>query len=51
MKKTPLKLEKIGKTNINVLFVGLLLPGGVFIPIIWENPRQALTPTKQNASA
>lgn len=28
---------KIGKTNINVLFVGLLLPGGVFIPIIWEN--------------
>lgn len=28
---------KIGKININVLFVGLLLPNGVFIPIIWEN--------------
>jgi len=27
---------KIGKININVLFVGLLLPNGVFIPIIWE---------------
>jgi len=27
---------KIGKVNINVLFVGLLLPNGVFIPIIWE---------------
>ena len=27
---------KIGKTNINVLFVCLLLPNGVFIPIIWE---------------
>ena len=28
---------KIGKMNINVLFVGLLLPNGVFVPIIWEN--------------
>ncbi len=28
---------KIGKININVLFVGLLLPNGVFIPIIWKN--------------
>lgn len=28
---------KIGKININVLFVGLLLPNGVFIPIIWES--------------
>jgi hypothetical protein len=28
---------KIGKININVLFIGLLLPNGVFIPIIWEN--------------
>lgn len=27
---------KIGKLNINVLFVGLLLPNGVFIPVIWE---------------
>lgn len=27
---------KIGKTNINVLFIGLILPNGVFIPIIWE---------------
>ncbi len=28
---------KIGKININVLFVGLLLPNGIFIPIIWKN--------------
>jgi hypothetical protein len=28
---------KIGDVNINVLFVGLLLPNGIFIPIIWEN--------------
>lgn len=27
---------KIGKININVLFVGLLLPNGIFIPILWE---------------
>lgn len=28
---------KIGKININVLFVGLLLPNKIFIPIIWQN--------------
>lgn len=28
---------KIGKININVLFVGLLLPNQIFIPIIWQN--------------
>lgn len=28
---------KIGKININVLFVGLLLPNGIFIPIIWKS--------------
>lgn len=28
---------KIGQVNINVLFVGLLLPNGIFIPVIWEN--------------
>ncbi len=28
---------KIGIININVLFVGLLLPNGVFVPIIWKN--------------
>jgi len=28
---------KIGQFNINVLFVGLLLPCGVFIPIIWQS--------------
>jgi hypothetical protein len=27
---------KIGKANINVLFIGLLLPNGVFIPILWQ---------------
>lgn len=27
---------KIGKANINVLFVGLLLPNGAFIPIVWK---------------
>lgn len=27
---------KIGKTNVNVLFIGLLLPNGVFIPILWQ---------------
>jgi len=27
---------KIGKVNINVLFVGLLLPNGAFIPIVWK---------------
>lgn len=27
---------KIGGSNINVLFIGLLLPNGVFIPVIWQ---------------
>lgn len=27
---------KIGKTNINILFIGLLLPNGLFIPVLWE---------------
>lgn len=27
---------KIGSKNINVLFIGLLLPNGIFIPILWE---------------
>lgn len=27
---------KIGAININVLFIGLLLPNGIFIPIVWE---------------
>jgi Transposase DDE domain len=27
---------KIGDYNINVLFLGLLLPSGVFIPVLWE---------------
>lgn len=27
---------KIGKSNINVLFIGLLLPNGIFIPILWQ---------------
>lgn len=26
---------KIAKANINVLFIGLLLPGGVFVPVLW----------------
>lgn len=26
---------KIARTNINVLFIGLLLPGGVFVPVLW----------------
>ncbi|NUQ26615.1 MAG: hypothetical protein HUU34_21930, partial [Saprospiraceae bacterium] len=26
---------KIGQVNINVLFIGLLLPGGVFVPVLW----------------
>jgi len=28
---------KIGEKNINILAVGLLLPNGCFIPIIWKN--------------
>lgn len=27
---------KIGTTNINVLYIGLILPNGIFIPILWE---------------
>lgn len=27
---------KIGRNNINVLFIGLLLPNGIFIPVLWE---------------
>jgi len=27
---------KIGTKNINVLFIGLLLPNGTFIPILWQ---------------
>jgi hypothetical protein len=27
---------KIGDYNINVLFLGLLLPSGTFIPVLWE---------------
>ena len=27
---------KIGRTNINVLYIGLILPNGIFIPILWE---------------
>lgn len=27
---------KIGGNNINVLFIGLLLPNGIFIPVIWQ---------------
>jgi hypothetical protein len=27
---------KIADTNVNVLFVGLLLPGGVFVPVLWK---------------
>ncbi len=26
---------KIVQQNVNVLFIGLLLPGGVFVPILW----------------
>ncbi|MEZ4958534.1 MAG: transposase [Saprospiraceae bacterium] len=26
---------KIAQVNINVLFIGLLLPGGVFVPVLW----------------
>lgn len=27
---------KIGAININVLYIGLILPNGIFIPILWE---------------
>ena len=27
---------KIGTTNINVLYIGLILPNGIFIPILWQ---------------
>jgi len=27
---------KIGSTNINVLYIGLILPNGIFIPILWQ---------------
>jgi len=27
---------KIGSKNINVLYVGLLLPNGIFIPVMWQ---------------
>lgn len=27
---------KIGKKNINVLFIGLILPNGAFIPVVWQ---------------
>jgi len=27
---------KIGSKNINVLYVGLLLPNGIFIPVLWQ---------------
>lgn len=27
---------KIGTININVLYIGLILPNGIFIPILWE---------------
>lgn len=27
---------KIGRKNINVLYIGLILPNGIFIPIMWE---------------
>jgi hypothetical protein len=27
---------RIGKQNVNVLFIGLLLPCGVYIPLIWQ---------------
>ena len=27
---------KIGTVNINVLYIGLILPNGIFIPILWE---------------
>lgn len=27
---------KIGKTNINVLYIGLILPDGIFIPVLWQ---------------
>lgn len=36
---------EIGKAKVNVLCLGLLLPNGTFIPIIWEN-----LPKKGNSS-
>ena len=27
---------KIGAININVLYIGLILPNGVFVPVLWE---------------
>lgn len=27
---------KIGSKNINVLYVGLLLPNGIFVPVLWQ---------------
>ena len=27
---------KIGSTNINVLYIGLILPNGIFIPVLWQ---------------
>ena len=42
---------EIGKTKVNVLCLGLLLPEGVFVPIIWENlPKKGNSSQSERAS-